>query len=697
RRKDNTVFPVHVTADYLEFEGREYIFAFAMDISKRKKAEIALLQSQRNFRLVTETIQDIFWMSNLGITEILYINPAYEKIWKEPCQALMQSPQSYLKVIHPEDREEYLNVIDKFHSKGKVYGCEYRILPKGCSERWIQERGFPVKNDQGDVFAMAGVCTDITGQKKADLALGKREAQYRAIFENAIEGIFQCTPEGCYININPALARIHGFDTPQACMQWVEMSSTQLYVDTAQLAQLLYQVKTEGIIKGFETEFYRKDKSIASVVINARAVSDDKGQLCSIEGSVEDITAHKRAEAEKEILESRLRQAQKMESIGTLAGGIAHDFNNILSIIIGYTELSQDQVEKGSVLEQNLHEIFVAGIRAKDLVSQILAFARKSDEDMKPIRPGIIIKEVLKFIRSSIPTTIEIQQHIASESLIMGNIIHIHQIIMNLCTNAAHAMKSQGGLLEVSLKDVTSECVNKSKQMQLNDGVYVEIIVSDNGTGIAPDIVEKIFEPYFTTKGPGDGTGMGLAMVHGIVEAYGGKITVNSILGEGSRFTIYLPVTETQSLPSPSISEVFSSSKTMGRILFVDDEATNTYMVGQMIRSLGYSVTFQTSSLAALELFRSNPADFDVVITDMTMPNMTGDNLAREMMKIRADIPIILCTGYSEKISDKTALEIGIRAFAYKPILKADLTKMLKKILNNAKNTKRKSTSLSDV
>ncbi|MCI5211587.1 MAG: PAS domain S-box protein, partial [Candidatus Electrothrix sp. ATG2] len=403
RRKNNTVFPVHVTADYLEFEGREYIFAFAMDISKRKKAETALLHSQRNFRLVTETIQDIFWMSNLGITEILYISPAYEKIWKKSCQSLMESPESFQDIIHPEDLEEYLATVETFHTQGKPYGCEYRILPKGCAERWIQERGFPVKDEQGNVFAMAGVCTDITEQKKADLELAQRESQYRAIYENAIEGIFQCTPDGCYININPTLARIHGFDTPHACMQWVEEDSTQLYVDSAQQKELLDRVKSEGIIKGFETEFYRKDKSIASVAINARAVNDDKGRLCYIEGSVEDITAHKRAKGEKKILESRLRQAQKMESIGTLAGGIAHDFNNILSIIIGYTELSLDEVEKGSILEQNLHEIFIAGIRARDLVSQILAFARKSDEDMKPIRPGIIIKEVLKFIRSSIP------------------------------------------------------------------------------------------------------------------------------------------------------------------------------------------------------------------------------------------------------------------------------------------------------
>ncbi len=393
-----------------------------------------------------------------------------------------------------------------------------------------------------------------------------------------------------------------------------------------------------------------------------------------------------RAKRKRELeLEEQLRQAAKMEALGVLAGGVAHDFNNILTSIIGYTELALDTVEKESKIEDYLQQVYTAGLRATDLVKQILAFARKSDEKLESIRIDLILNEVLKFIRSSIPTSIELESNIKSESLIMGNATQIHQILMNLCTNAAHAMETEGGVLTVSLEDIVVNGYKKWNTVGLRQGSYIEIKVSDTGEGIARENIDAIFEPYFTTKEVGKGTGMGLALVHGIVESYGGKIMVDSPVGEGSVFTIYLPITKERNTHRPYKAEVLSTGE--GQILYVDDEDQIVKMMRLALNRLGYSVTTRNSSLDALELFKLKPNEFDLVITDMTMPKMMGDKLAIELMKIRPDIPVILCTGYSKKMSDEIASKIGIKAFAYKPIVKADLANTIRKVLNEAKES----------
>jgi two-component system, cell cycle sensor histidine kinase and response regulator CckA len=415
-------------------------------------------------------------------------------------------------------------------------------------------------------------------------------------------------------------------------------------------------------------------------------VKDEKGTVIASLVSFSNITGRKQAEEKRLRLEEDLRQAQKMESIGNLAGGIAHDFNNILTSILGYTELSFDDVEKGTPLGDNLQEVYTAGMRARDLVKQILAFARQSDQEKKPIQLDTIAAEALKLIRSTSPATIEIKQNINSNSLIMGNSTQIHQIFMNLCTNAAQAMEDTGGILEVGLKDFELKNKPSLTQFDLKPGSYLKVTISDTGPGIAPDIIDSVFEPYFTTKGVGKGTGMGLAMVHGIVETYGGKITVDSELGKGTVFSIYFPITKKRETYRPYDEEKLPSGTE--RILFVDDELPIAKMGSQILERLGYQITVRTSSVEALELFRSKPNDFDLVITDMTMPNMTGDELAKELIALRSDIPVIVCTGYSKKITSETAARIGIRAFAYKPLLKADLAQTVRKVLDEEMGSK---------
>ncbi len=412
-----------------------------------------------------------------------------------------------------------------------------------------------------------------------------------------------------------------------------------------------------------------------------RAVKWVNGNMVHLQIAM-DITQLKELQEKQNKADDQLRHLHKMEAIGNLAGGIAHDFNNILSSILGYTELSLDDVEKGTGMEDYLQEVYSAGKRAKDLVKQILTFARKSDEELKPLQINTIIREGVKFIKSTIPTTIEIKQDIVSDSLIVGNPTQIHQVLMNLLTNAAHAMEDEGGIMAISLKDVSFDQRTIGQHKGLAPGDYIELKVSDTGVGIPPEIAGSIFDPYFTTKGQGEGTGMGLAVVHGIVESHGGKITMDSPGGKGSVFTVYVPITKKRKNLLPHPPETLPTGTE--RILFVDDETAITTMGGKVLSHLGYSVETSTSSVQALERFRAGPDDFDLVITDMTMPEMTGDKMAIEMMAIQPDILVILCTGYSKKISEASALEIGIKAFVHKPILKADIAKTVRRVLDDA-------------
>ena len=393
------------------------------------------------------------------------------------------------------------------------------------------------------------------------------------------------------------------------------------------------------------------------------------------------------ANIQKVDLEKKLFQAQKMESIGTLAGGIAHDFNNILSSILGFTELAFDDIEKGTQLHESLQEVYTAGKRAKDLVNQILTFARQAEVIIRPIHVAIIAEEALKFLRSSIPSNIEFRQNIESNSTIMADSSQIHQIFMNLCTNAAHSMEKTGGVLEVNLADVNIDRDSNGEQMALKRGEYLKISISDTGSGIAPDIIQSIFEPYFTTKGPGEGTGMGLAMVHGIVSGYEGKITVESTVGKGTMFTVLLPIHDKCCEQVPYEEENLPGG--VEKILFVDDELSVATMSERILERLGYKVTVRISSVEALELFKSAPYDFDMVITDMTMPKMTGDRLSAELMIIRPDIPVILCSGYNKNISGERASKIGIKAFIFKPIMRPDIAKTVRKVLDETKATQR--------
>jgi PAS domain S-box-containing protein len=431
------------------------------------------------------------------------------------------------------------------------------------------------------------------------------------------------------------------------------------------------QIRTEQWLKN------GKEEPHAFYVVRTPKL-DNNGNIEYVVCTAHDITERKRMEKEKKKLEARLRQAQKMEAIGTLAGGIAHDFNNILFPILGYSEMLMNDAPDNSDLKRDLSMIFNGTKRARDLVKQILAFSRQREYDLKPIKVHLVVKETLKLIRSSIPATIDIMQNIIDCELVMADYTQIHQVAMNLLTNAYHAMEKKGGKLKVTLKEVD---LRADDLKGMPPGTYVRLTISDTGIGMDQSTIDRIFDPYFTTKKEGKGTGLGLAVVHGIIKSHGGHISVYSELGKGSEFHVYLPVIKAQQ--ETKQIEIQPIKKSNERILVVDDEKMVVEIQQKMLKRLGYDVTSCTSSVEALKAFQANPDNFDLIITDMTMPNMTGDQLAQKIMEIRTDIPIILCSGFSEKMSNEKAKSLGIKKFLMKPVLIKDLSITIRRALDS--------------
>jgi PAS domain S-box-containing protein len=648
------------------------------NITSLHKTKDALIENEAKYRMLVENQTDLLVKVDIE-GRFLFVSPSYCETFIKKENELLG--QKFMPLVHEDDQEITAKTMEKLYQP--PYSCyvEQRALTKN-GWRWLAWADKAVLDKNNNVVAIVGVGRDIDQRKRTEMALQTSEKRFRKLAELLTVTIYETDLKGNITFINRQAFVQFGY-RQQDFSQGLTILDILVSADRGRAMTNIQKLLREEPIGLSEYTALRKDGSTFPILTHSAAITHN-GEAVGLRGVIIDISERKKAEKNKTELEAQLLQAQKMESIGNLAGGIAHDFNNILSSVIGFTELALDDVTKGTPLEDNLQEVYTAGKRAKDLVKQILAFARQSDEERKPLQVNTIAKEVLKLIRSAIPTTIKIKDNIESHSLILGNPSQIHQLFMNLCTNAAQAMEEAGGVFEVGLKDVEIDNTFSLTQFDLKPGNYMKVTVSDTGPGISPDIIDSIFEPYFTTKGVGEGTGMGLAMVHGIVKNYSGEITVDSELGKGTTFLIYLPITKKRDAYRPYEQGDLPSGNE--RILFVDDELPIAKMGSQLLERLGYRVTVRTSSVEALELFRSKPDDFDLVITDMTMPNMTGKELAMELIAFRSDIPVILCTGYSKNISDETAAEIGIKAFAYKPIVKADLARTVRKVLDEAKS-----------
>jgi PAS domain S-box-containing protein len=538
----------------------------------------------------------------------------------------------------------------------------------------------PVYGRDGSITYAISIFHNILKRKQARKAMKESEEKYKRLIDNSLVGIY-IVQKHIIRFCNQRFAEIFGYESIE---ELIEKPIRELIApNNWKLVEKEVKLRASGINETSSYEFKgrRKEKETFDIeALGNRIIYQGKP---AIQGILLDVTERKEFELERQRLEDQLHQVQKMEAIGTLAGGIAHDFNNILSAIIGYTELAISDIPDKFETRQKLAQVLAAGDRAKEMVRQILAFSRKGEKEQRPVMLDEVVNEAFILLRSTLPTTIEIRPNFSEKlSPVMANPTQIHQVIMNICTNAAHSMREEGGILEIALKEIELNPLS-IKSKNLDPGVYQQLTISDTGHGMTREIKKRIFEPYFTTKRKGEGTGMGLAVVHGIVKNHAGEILVYSEPRQGTTFHIFLPVTQTETITGiESVEDIRGGSEC---ILFVDDESNLAEMGKQILGSLGYKTESRTSSIEALEAFRSSPGKFSLVITDQTMPNMTGLQLSKEIRKIKPEIPIILCTGFSENVNEQNFKSMGINAFVMKPVVRKEIASIIREVLDHRK------------
>lgn len=640
-----------------------------IDVTNSKLAEAALREGEERYRSLFEGVPvGLYRTTPDGWIEDA--NPAFIEMYGYPDRETLLRTNARDIYMDPEQRRQIQIVMER---DGTVRGFETLVRKYDGTVRWVRINGRAVEDDDGTVLFYEGSVEDITERRHAVEDLQKERDRIQKYFDVAGVMILVINRDQTIGQINKKGCEILGYSEEEIIgKNWFDHF---LPAEIRQKVKFVFDKIISGEVEPFEffeNPVLTRDGRERLIAWHNSVLTDEHGKVVATIGSGQDITELKQADEERRNLEARLRQSSKMEAIGTLAGGIAHDFNNILSSVLGFTEFAKIKLERGKSIDKELDEVLRAGARARDLVRQILTFSRKSGIQKNPIELSPLIKETLKFLRASIPTTIEIRQDLPSSgSTVMADPTQIHQVLMNLCTNAAHAMKETGGVLDVSLSDVELNDEIELQYKGLAKGRYLRLNIADTGCGIPHEIIDRIFDPFFTTKERGEGTGMGLAVVHGIIEDLGGAITVHSEPGKGTTFHILLPKYEREKIEVPSPQGIVMTGS--GRILFVDDEVGVIASGRGILEHLGYDVVSTTSATQALEIFRSVPHEFDLVLTDMTMPGMTGIELSRELLKIRPDIAIVLCTGSNLGVTKKMISEIGIRDMVMKPMVASEL------------------------
>ena len=646
----------------LESMVKERTAELQAEIVERKQTEEALRKSEEQWNRTFNSFTDIVILQDTDL-RIVKANQAacttldlsddeiighhcYELLYgsEEPCRdcPLLQTK----KTSKPYIREMY-------HEKpGKTFLVS----------------ATPVFDEQGELEYIAHVAKDITAIKKSE----GDKTRLAAAIEQAYETVVITDLTGSIQYVNPVFEKITGYTREEAIGQNFR------FLSNGKQDQTFFKNMRTTLLQGNVWKGHlinkKKDGSLFEEDVTISPVKNNKGQITN-------FVAVKRDVSREVSLEKQLRQAMKMEAIGTLAGGIAHDFNNILAVILGYSEIARDELPADDPIGKDLDQVIKTAHRATDLVKQILTFSRQGEEDFKPLKIQIIITEVLKMLRSSLPTTIQLKESIAADSgPILADPTQIHQVLMNLCTNAKHAIGAGTGTLSVSLSEVqVTDSDTIADCPQIAHGAYLDLEISDTGCGMDGLTRSKIFDPFFTTKEKEKGTGLGLAVVHGIIKQHKGEITVTSEPGQGTTFHIYLPVVEKEMQAKQVVIEDVPQGSE--RILLVDDETAIAHIMQRILDSLGYTVTVFNRSIEALEAYKKNPGEFDLVITDMTMPEMTGTVLAKELFALRPDLPVILCTGFSEAIDAEKARSLGIREYIVKPVNKPTLAKTIRKAL----------------
>jgi two-component system, sensor histidine kinase len=646
-------------------------------------------------RAIIDNVPNLIWAKDLENRYILANQSSCDILLK--CSSPLEvEGKNDMLFAHRERKNGHIHTfgeqcvtsdeIVKFSGKKKSFIESGIIRGKGLV---LEVTKSPIFNRAGEIIGTVGCGQDVTKIRKMEAALKDTSRILRDV-ANDVESV-----------------AIHGYDEERRVTLW-NHASESLYGYTQQEAlgnKLEDLILPEGLkekVIYLHHRWFSTGKKIPSGKV---ALRNKKGEVVHVYSSYIltktylgremfcidiDLSTLLKAEEDRRALREQLLQVQKMEAIGTLAGGIAHDFNNILTIILGSAELALDHDEMATEVKEYIGQILTAGNRAKELVNQILTFSRQTDVDKVPVLPETILDEVLSFLRSSFPRTIAIEQKIDMGcGPILVDPTQIHQLCMNLCTNAYHAMEDSGGTLSVTLERKTIDTYDQVEAMGVQSGNYVVLVFKDTGCGIEKANLDKIFNPYFTTKEAGKGTGMGLAIVHGIVKSYNGFVTCESEIGKGSEFRVHLPVIPGKDERDPPVlAEKKRDQQTVRgseRILLIDDEPMLATIQKNVLEMLGYKVVFHNSSTKAFEVFKEEPDAFDLVISDQAMPDMTGVEIAKKFLEIRVDLPVIILTGFSSKDAEELAYSTGVKAVARKPITIKDLAVLIRKVLRSCK------------
>ncbi len=633
---------------------------------KVNTAKTALEKSQERFELAMKFVNEGLFDWNLKTNDI-YFSPVWKSLLGYADDDIKKDFSEWEKLIRPEDVKDSWDMFsDVLDGKKDRFEKEFQMRHRDGHWVDILSRANVIFNEKKEGIRVVGTHVDISKIKEMERELRESEERYRSIMEATKDPTYICSEKYKIEFMNPAM------------IDWLGRDAT---------GEICYEAIHNEASKCFWCPFNEiLDKESVSVEFisprdNKKYISSN-APIIHVDGSISKLTVHHDVTDLIE-MESRLQQAQKMESIGNLAGGIAHDFNNILYPIIGMSELLLSDMPPESLEYDNVSEILTAGKRGADLVKQILAFSKQSEHQKLAVHVQQILKEVIKLCRSTIPSDIRIIEKLNDRcGKVNADPTQVHQVAMNLITNAYHAIEKNGGKITISLDDVYLEGY-EIPDTSIESGRYALLSVSDNGIGIEPGNINKIFEPYFTTKEQGKGTGLGLATVYGIIKEHNGDIKVYSELGNGTSVNVYLPIVEPfRESSADHTNETYPTGDE--KILIVDDEPSIAKLGQRMLERLGYDVTVLNSSLAALETIKKNPEAFDLIITDMTMPELTGDKLAKEVLSLNSFMPIVICTGFSERIDQKKSDDLGIKAFLMKPVILKDLSNTVRKVLDQA-------------
>jgi len=648
---------------------RQFAVVF-MDITQRRKAEEALRESEKRHERSQEIAHLGSWELDVDSGRLTWSDEVYRIFGLEP-KEFPATYEAFLDAVHPDDRAAvdaaYLGSISDGSSG---YEIEHRIVRRDTGEiRTVHEKCEHIRDASGRIVRSIGMVHDVTEQKRAESlrrALAEQERlRLGAAVELATEAVVMAENDGRILYVNAAFETIHRLAKDAAAGR-----SYFDLVDGDPAAAEMHDCVVRGQAWNGRINLRRSGERSIALEVVATAVKEPPGILFT----ERDIT-------QEVILQEQVRQSQKMEALGTLAGGIAHDFNNILGAITINAELALLETEESCPARESLPLILRAAERGKELVKQIVTFSRQRDWERTALRITPVVREAMQLFRPTVPGTVAVHETFGAEgATVLAHPAQIHQILSNLCQNACLAMGDKPGRLEVKLDRAQVDAATASRHAGLKPGPYVRLAVGDSGCGMPQEVLSRVFEPFFTTRSPGEGSGLGLSVVHGIVKSYGGAITAYSEPGKGSTFSVFLPLLPDDAGTAETLAAPAAENGSE-RILLVDDDAIQLKSLARMLEKLGYKVTTRASAQTAARVFRKDPQAFDLVITDQTMPRMSGLGLAGILVKVRPDIPIILNTGFSEKVNGGTVGKEGIRAFIMKPFSTRELSRLIRKVL----------------